>query len=431
VQNIELLNRQRMDRPAAERPRLTLCMVLMRSNVHELPLFVELAARLSVEGVAAWPVIPVTPEGRADKFDAVHAAPFLAAAHARARALGVALDLPFERTLTGAPDPHNARTESLRRLAELEARAPATSAAANRRHFCHMPTVALYVFWDGPRVPLREPGSTPGAAARKPRATELRRDLERATLPKSARGTRARRRAGRVSPLSDPAARYRSVPGARRRQRELGSRAMVRSPRSGSARRGITVGSDRATRHVDRCGRRQRTRGRVQQRLDGMLQYAETLEQTARRLEAKVDALEHEKAHAREQLKALESERNQLIPHAATLEADRWHLVRHAATLASERRHLVRHAVTLEGEREHLVRHARNVERVLARIRGHAIYRGLTRIKDLCMAPRPRQESPYIAPWVADGSRAPGQPVATVSDDPLQDAADKHANGAG
>ncbi|HUR27503.1 MAG TPA: radical SAM protein, partial [Planctomycetota bacterium] len=154
VKNIELLNKHRLLRKPEDRPRLSLCMVLMRSNVHELPRMVELAASVSADEVAAWPVIPVTSEGRADALDLDFARPFVAEAQERARELGLDLDLPFDHGATEEHSSREDRSSTLQHLAQLEGDG---SALASKRHYCHMPTVALYVFWDGRVYPCANP----------------------------------------------------------------------------------------------------------------------------------------------------------------------------------------------------------------------------------------------------------------------------------
>ena len=53
-----------------------------------------------------------------------------------------------------------------------------------------------------------------------------------------------------------------------------------------------------------------------------------------------------------------------------------------ALGLEKEREQLLAHARTLEGEREQLRAHVGNLERILRKIHGIKIYRGLCKIKD-------------------------------------------------
>ncbi len=383
LQNLELFNRHRLLYPAGERAKLTLCFVLMRSNTHELPLFVELAGRLSADGVSAWPVIPVTDEGRSDVFDARHAAPFLALARKRASESGIALDLPFDPEAGAAPEPRNARSEALRHLGELESRAntPGSPAQAGRRVYCHMPTVALYVFWDGRVYPCANPAAHQGP----PLGHLGQQSFEEIWNGRALRNLRAGLASGdapeicRRCPILHRTAA--ADPGANGNGAVsdlvswFGDRDLATQPAGWRA--GALVDDAVASGLAAHAHKRWTTLAR----------YSRGLEQTARK-------------YSPERWAALESERDQLVQHATVLE--------------SERDQLVQHAMVLEGEREHLVRHLANLERILRRIRGRPMYRMLSRIKDLFITPRPRPPTPYVPPWVADGTRKPGEPVARV-----------------
>ena len=101
--NLERLNRFRDRYAHDERTHLSLCFVMMQSNVHELPAFVELGRRLGADRVAAWHVIPVTPAGKEESLQ--HAKErsdhFLRLAHMKAREIGIEADLvrPFDPKL--------------------------------------------------------------------------------------------------------------------------------------------------------------------------------------------------------------------------------------------------------------------------------------------------------------------------------------------
>lgn len=207
--NFERLARARRALAPHERAHVRLCFVIMRSNVHELPLLVELAARYGFDAVAAWHVIPVTPEGRAESIAAepeLWAGP-VAQAKRRARALGIAVDLPEYLAPEGARATRSTREEAPRsaviedmRARDARARAapptsaahaaaeatpaaaapepfvgsaapaasagPAVSAAFEApgpRVHCHMPTLALYLFYDGRVYPCGHPHVHAGA----------------------------------------------------------------------------------------------------------------------------------------------------------------------------------------------------------------------------------------------------------------------------
>ena len=94
--NLERLGRQRRALSPEDRAHLTLCFVLMKSNVEEFPEFVELAARVGADKVAGWHVIPVTTEGREESLqdDRARSNEYLSQAVQRGRELGVAVDVP-------------------------------------------------------------------------------------------------------------------------------------------------------------------------------------------------------------------------------------------------------------------------------------------------------------------------------------------------
>jgi MoaA/NifB/PqqE/SkfB family radical SAM enzyme len=101
--NFERLNRYRMQYPKEERTHLALCFVMMRSNVHELPGFVELGRQLGADRVSAWHVIPVTPQGKEEslQYDKEKSDHYLRLAHLKARELGMEADFvkPFSPAL--------------------------------------------------------------------------------------------------------------------------------------------------------------------------------------------------------------------------------------------------------------------------------------------------------------------------------------------
>lgn len=103
VRNLERLDRHRKARPAGQRPHLTLCYVLMKSNVHEFPAFVEFAHRIGADRASGWHVIPVTEEGRRESLqdERARSNEILAQAVARGRELGIEVDVPAPFPLEG------------------------------------------------------------------------------------------------------------------------------------------------------------------------------------------------------------------------------------------------------------------------------------------------------------------------------------------
>jgi MoaA/NifB/PqqE/SkfB family radical SAM enzyme len=103
VRNLERLDRHRKARPVGQRPHLTLCYVLMKSNVHEFPAFVEFAQRIGADRASGWHVIPVTEEGRRESLqdERARSNEILAQAVARGRELGIEVDVPAPFPLEG------------------------------------------------------------------------------------------------------------------------------------------------------------------------------------------------------------------------------------------------------------------------------------------------------------------------------------------
>jgi MoaA/NifB/PqqE/SkfB family radical SAM enzyme len=138
--NIERLNRFRFQGPPEERTHLSLCFVMMKSNVHELPRFIDVARQLRADRVAAWHVIPVTEEGRREALidDQERSDHYLALAHARAVELGLEADLvkPFRKGAAElAPTLAGSRQSVIERMADLDHAAkmhsPSAGAAGN------------------------------------------------------------------------------------------------------------------------------------------------------------------------------------------------------------------------------------------------------------------------------------------------------------
>ena len=90
------LNKFRDAIPAEERPHLSLCFVLMKSNVHEFPLFVEVGQGLGADRVSGWHVIPMTAEGKDETLQEERARSnhFLKLAVERAESIGMEIDIP-------------------------------------------------------------------------------------------------------------------------------------------------------------------------------------------------------------------------------------------------------------------------------------------------------------------------------------------------
>ena len=164
IEGIERVNRYRLALPELERPHLGFCFVMMRDNVHELPGYVELAARLSADRVSAAHVVPMTPEGRAQSLfeERERSDRFVLEALERAGELGVEVDFsrPFAEEVAqvaGAAVAEQSRASAIERKEELDGNGAGADPAAPGRLACHMPTLALYVLVDGRVYPCGHP----------------------------------------------------------------------------------------------------------------------------------------------------------------------------------------------------------------------------------------------------------------------------------
>jgi radical SAM protein with 4Fe4S-binding SPASM domain len=172
--NLLLLNKYRMQYPPKQRTHLSFFFVLMKSNVHELPAMVRLAHEFHADRLHAQHVIPVTEEGKAeslieepDRYDR-----YLAETLQEGRRLGIDLDLPKayrEKAArkTAARDAAASDLGFLEASPDSSARKAADSASASngahpprppaKRIPCHMPTMTVYIFYDGRVFPCCHP----------------------------------------------------------------------------------------------------------------------------------------------------------------------------------------------------------------------------------------------------------------------------------
>lgn len=106
-ENLARLRKARMKYPPELRSRLTYCMVLMRSNIHELPDFVTMAHEHGADVVRGQHVIPVTPEGTEEQllFEPERYHHFRRLATERAKELGILIDLPADYATTTEANP--------------------------------------------------------------------------------------------------------------------------------------------------------------------------------------------------------------------------------------------------------------------------------------------------------------------------------------
>jgi len=157
--NFDRLNRFRSRAPADQRLELTLCFVMMRSNISELPAFVELAAEVGAERVHAHHVIPVNAEGAADRLDGPEDAERTRASTAAALDAGrrLAVDVDVPRVELGSP----AEARPAGGGAAAPTSDPPTHDAGPPRRSaevrCHMPSLTAFVLYDGRVHPCCHP----------------------------------------------------------------------------------------------------------------------------------------------------------------------------------------------------------------------------------------------------------------------------------
>lgn len=173
--NIRMAARLREELPAGDRPRLALCMVLMRDNAHELVDMVDLACSLGVDQLEVAYLTALTPEldQKSLRHDPDLANEVLDAARARAAALRFQVVLPprMDGHTPTAPWPvraqllwrdlQRARGASLRRKVRRlrrRIRLARWSVRAGGRVPCHFLQGAVFVTLSGDVAPCPMPG---------------------------------------------------------------------------------------------------------------------------------------------------------------------------------------------------------------------------------------------------------------------------------
>lgn len=96
VSNLQRIKRVREGMPQEDRSHLTLCFVLMKSNIEEFPAFVGFAKAVGADRISGWHVIPMTPEGHGETLQDHRALSnaFCEAACKRGQELGIEVDVP-------------------------------------------------------------------------------------------------------------------------------------------------------------------------------------------------------------------------------------------------------------------------------------------------------------------------------------------------
>lgn len=173
--NIRTVVRLRAALPAHQRPRLVMCMVLMRSNVHELVPMVDLVHELGLDRLDVAHLTVLVPEMDAEslRHDPARADAALRAARARADTLGLRANLPplmsgaengpsaWARARLAAQEVRDLTRTRLRRLAgtaRRKARLARWSAQAGGRVPCTFLQNHAFVTIQGEVAPCPMPG---------------------------------------------------------------------------------------------------------------------------------------------------------------------------------------------------------------------------------------------------------------------------------
>ncbi|MCK6446437.1 MAG: radical SAM protein [Planctomycetes bacterium] len=308
---LERLSELRRSAPFGRTSRVAFCFVLMRSNVDELPAFVELAARFGAERVHAQHVIAMTDASvgesllaEPERYDAAWAL-----ARRRAHELGVALEAP--QPFGGGPNaiPRDARTPES--ADEVAAHAAGLDPAlAGFAVPCRSPNQAIVVLYDGRVFACCHP-----LAHEKMQLGDLRRQsFEAIWNGPSARFLRAGMKTGDAPWLCRTCSIVHSPPPVAEVAREL-------------------AGSPTLAEHY--AGR------------------AETTDDETARA-ALAEYVRDLRRHADE----LASERGRLAAHAATITEERDALKEHSVAITSQRDGLARHAANLQAELDGWKAHA-------------------------------------------------------------------------
>lgn len=343
--NLERLNRYR-DRSAPEqRLHLTLCFVMMRSNIDELPGFIDFAAEMGADKVHAHHVIPVNEEGRADSLwgDEARSDRYRAGALKRGRALGIEVEVPEPFGPNGAPDPSAAQehpTDGSMHISDgmgASVSAPQAPVAVQSGGCvsCHMPTLTVFLCYDGRVYPCCHPYA---------QVEEPMGDLSKQSFDDIWNGRAYRNlRVGLASEDPPPLCKVCSIINRVPRPGEL--------PDEQRANLASYYG-DRDLGPIPAAG------------------LPDTL-------------AVFEKSGVPEHLATL-------LGHIKTLEDERPHLLGHIKNIEEQRVHDVGRLADLERERPHLVGHIENLERIVSKTKAKEIYRFLGGIKGLVSKKSPR-----------------------------------------
>lgn len=162
-ENLERVRRCRSLSPSGNKQTLTLRFVLMRSNVHELPSFVEMAEKLGADRVSADHVIPVTEESHAESLavDPDHYRLHHIETLKMAGRCGIRVELPSpipkENTRPPLKVPAPEHGSSLSQTIAPPQAPPPSTRTQRPRIPCPMPNYEVHISWDGRVYPCGHP----------------------------------------------------------------------------------------------------------------------------------------------------------------------------------------------------------------------------------------------------------------------------------
>lgn len=361
--------------------RLTLSFVLMRSNVRELPAFVDLAHELNAGTVHAQHVIPVNEEGRVESLfaDMDLYRDVRADAQRRADELGIRLEAPqpfarpeFAPYVANGVRPAAAEITRDAREPVLESANGHASTRSGPPVPCSLPTTSFVVLYDGRVFPCCHP-----FAHQKLQIGDLRKEsVADIWNDRQMRNLRVGLRAGDVPEICRNCSCAHDPPPGREDPEVLASSPDL-AAHYGDRDLAPVVPQSGASVHdlIDRTG--------VSSYVEDLRQHSNLLEVERDMLRKHAATLEAERGHMIGHIANLERETIQVLmeksgvstyledlrQHATALEIERDALRKHAANLEAERGHQAGHIANLEEQHPQLVGHAANLERELAELR--------------------------------------------------------------
>ena len=365
---IEVLNSNRAASDPRGRCHLTLSFVLMRSNVQELPAFVELAREVGADAVSAQHVIPVTDEGREETLmvDAGRYNALRAEAVERARSLGMPLELPDSYPVgegKGADRlPSCVAAPSAAPYAP-EVRLPESVDSSMQGYSvpCCQPNQATYVFYDGRVFPCCHPFAHQKMELGNLSVQRFREVWNHRLY----RNLRAGLSSGEVPAICRICSLAHPSPSSREDAADLANHPDLAEFYGARDLDPVRAGADWTapsgwpeSEGLTRC-------------IVDLRQHGEDLEAERAHLDAHIANLEAELAHLRRHAATLQEERSHSSAHIATLEAERPHLLGHIRELERTGAEVREDAATREEERKHLCGHIENLEAERPHLRGH------------------------------------------------------------